>query len=262
MQRYVFLYLLPPPQLWPSVLQGGPELEVVFALLCFTVPNGPFFRLDFLFHNIRWQKPPQLKKTHGKTAIWKKPFWHIPYLYLTVPQLSCDGKFLLQLILPAVTVITYPFSVIPFLLPPPQIIVYLVSLRMLFHSALHTSFLHSYCLILWDRAMSSIQVKMCPNNVFYFIPNYCLNTSIFCLVAAEHWVAIQRTAHNDSIWCILTFLTWEKLCECYWPPSDRNERLFELQLSHLCPVTSLNIMIRVPLLSLEFWQNLWLVMNE
>lgn len=37
-----------------SVVQGGPDLEAVFALLHFTVPSGPFFHLDFVFHNIRW----------------------------------------------------------------------------------------------------------------------------------------------------------------------------------------------------------------
>lgn len=64
--------------------------------------------------------------------MWKKSFsWHIPYLHLTVLEaallLSCDGKFLLQLLLPAVTVTAHSLLLIPFLLPPPQITVYLVS---------------------------------------------------------------------------------------------------------------------------------------
>lgn len=89
MQGYVFLYLLPPPQLWPTVVYGGLELEVLFALLCFIVPNGLFFHLNFGFHNIQWQKLPQLKKTCGKTAVWKKPFfWHIPYLCLTILKVA------------------------------------------------------------------------------------------------------------------------------------------------------------------------------
>lgn len=115
----------------------------LYFLCCVSVvPNSPFFHLDFGFYNIWWQKLPQLKKTRGKTAVWKKSFfWHIPHL-VPASQLSCDGKFLLQSLLPAVT--AHLLSIIPFLLPPPQIIAYLVSLRMLFHRALHASFLHSY----------------------------------------------------------------------------------------------------------------------
>jgi len=79
--------------------------------------------------------------------MWKKSFfWHIPYLCLTwrLPQLSCDGRFLLQSLLPAIAVTAHPLLIIAFILPSSQIIVYLVSLWMLFLSVLHTSFLHSY----------------------------------------------------------------------------------------------------------------------
>lgn len=145
----------------------------------------------------------------------KSLFWHMSDTHLCLPvleaapRLPCDGKFLFQSLLPALT--AHRLSITPFPLSPLQIIVYLVSLWMLLRTVLHVSFLPSYLTYLWDGAKRSVQVKMYLNKVFCFIPDYCLNSSISHPIASENWVDFQRIVHSKSVWCILTSLTWEKL---------------------------------------------------
>lgn len=141
------IQLVSPPfsELWSSVLQGGPELQVALGLLCFLVPDCPFFHLGFVFQNIQWQKLPQKKK-------WEKSCVERILLAYTLPmprctggspQLSCSGKFLLQSLLPLVGIAAEPFSITLFQMPGPQIKIYLVSVWMLVHTALHESLLLS-----------------------------------------------------------------------------------------------------------------------